>query len=124
MLRVNWTSSALRTVQVLGKQVPFTTSDSSEQRWPRLHQQDTLTEIVVHHSAGLNLENRGVKIWPLSCHLMGWHQFRRKTGDKDMLVCQRCGQQELVWTKRCAIRPTAPGRSSMSSGLTAREDGS
>ena len=53
-------------------------------------------------------ENRDVKIWPLSCHVMGWHQFRRKPGDKEMLVCQRCGKQELVWTKRMRDKADNP----------------
>lgn len=54
------------------------------------------------------VENRDVKIWPLSCHVMGWHQFRRKPGDKDMLVCQRCGRQEMAWTKRMRDKANNP----------------
>jgi hypothetical protein len=49
-----------------------------------------------------------VKIWPLSCRVMGWHQFRRKPGDKEILVCQRCGKQELVWTKRMRDKADNP----------------
>lgn len=33
------------------------------------------------------------------CWFMG-HMFRVKPGDKEMLVCQRCGKQELAAIKR------------------------
>ncbi len=33
------------------------------------------------------------------CWVMG-HMFRVKPGDKGMLVCQRCGTQELVMMKQ------------------------
>ena len=35
----------------------------------------------------------------IGCWVMG-HMFRVKAGDKEMLICQRCGKQELVTIKR------------------------
>ena len=33
------------------------------------------------------------------CWVMG-HMYRPKPGDREMLVCQRCGHQELWTTKK------------------------
>lgn len=41
------------------------------------------------------------------CWIMG-HIFRTKPGDKDMLVCQRCGAQELRWTKQMRDKADNP----------------
>lgn len=56
---------------------------------------------ATENAAGLRSreDTRKMRLRNFPCWVMG-HMFRVKPGDKDMLVCQRCGVQELVWTKR------------------------
>jgi len=43
------------------------------------------------------------------CWVLG-HEYRHKPGDKHMLVCQRCGHQELMatWQMRQGGAPLGP----------------
>jgi hypothetical protein len=41
----------------------------------------------------------GMRLRNFPCWIMG-HMYRHKPGDKEMLVCQRCGHQELWTTKK------------------------
>ena len=38
------------------------------------------------------------------CWVMG-HMYRHKSGDKELLVCQRCGHQELLATRQLRQGP-------------------
>ena len=52
-------------------------------------------------------EGRMMRLQNFPCWALG-HMYRVKAGDKDMLVCQRCGARELVWRKRLNDRATSP----------------
>ena len=54
-------------------------------------------------------DTRKMRLRNFPCWVMG-HTFRVKAGDKQMLVCQRCGTQELLAMKQMrdnADRPWA-----------------
>lgn len=44
-------------------------------------------------------ETQKMRLRNFPCWVMG-HMFRVKAGDNQMLVCQRCGKQELLAMKR------------------------
>ena len=46
-----------------------------------------------------------LRIFP--CWVMG-HMFRLKPGDKEMLVCQRCGKEELLLFKQMRDKADNP----------------
>ena len=54
------------------------------------------------------VDNREVRLRNFPCWVMG-HMYRRKPGDKEMLVCQRCGKQELLAMKRMRDNADRPG---------------
>ncbi len=87
---------------------------SSRTRWPTPGQRPSrarpTTTVHTEPMRGRPLARR-LRRWDsgTSCRVMG-HMFRTKPGDKDMLVCQRCGLRSCGGPSRCATRPTTPGR--------------
>ena len=72
-------------------------TDLTSRGWTHREDADGHTKDLRDRCGARTLSQVRLRNFP--CWVMG-HMFRVKPGDKEMLVCQRCGKQELLAMKR------------------------